>query len=209
MSHSKQNSSDDNQKITLATYEKGVETYLKKTRSEISGGLKEYLDYILTKVPKDAHILEIGSATGRDADYIESKGYNLTRSDAVQGFVEYIRSQGKVALIFNVLSDKLGQQYDVVIATAVLLHLNTEQLAVALENINTHLTINGVLILAVKQGDGEEYSFHKMKTGRYFKYWQQADLVKAVKAGGFLIDECFINENSKWLICIARKKQSE
>jgi cyclopropane fatty-acyl-phospholipid synthase-like methyltransferase len=205
MSLSRQSSKDENQKITLITYERGVETYAKNTRGDISDSLKQYLDHILTQIPPGAKILEIGSATGRDATYIESRGYDITRSDAVKGFVTKMQNDGYEAIQFNVLSDVLPKTYDAIIATAVLLHMTVGQFSTALNNISVHLNTGGTLVIAVKQGEGEEYSTHKMGSKRFFKYWIPKDLEKIVENHGFTVVECSSLGSKKWLTCIARR----
>lgn len=205
MSPSKQNKERNNQDITLAAYETNYEKYIERTRSDISDALEEYLDYVLTKISPGSEILEIGSATGRDADYIESKGHTVTRTDAVTGFVEYMRKSGHQAQIFNVLTDAFNRKFDVVLATAVLLHLTAEQFGEALTNIHQHLRNDGIVILAVKIGDGEEYSTHKLDTPRYFKYWQPDELSAAVSSQGFNVQESRLLSGDKWLTCIATK----
>ena len=72
----------DNQTVTLNTYELNAQNYIDRTPSSIEGDYKQYLDNFLSCVGKEAKILEIGSAVGRDADYIDSKGYSVTRTDA-------------------------------------------------------------------------------------------------------------------------------
>lgn len=205
MSHSKQSNLDENQEITLEAYEKDYLKYIEGTRNDISDTLKEYLDYSLSKIPKGTEILEIGSATGRDADYIEKKGYVIQRSDAVVSFVEYMKQNGHDAQMFNVLTDSLNKEFGAVIATAVLLHLNSEQFEKALSNIRQHLASDGVLVIAMKVGTGEEYSTHKMNTARYFKYWQPEELSNAVSFQGFNVQESKILSGTKWLTCIATK----
>lgn len=56
---------------------------------------------------KDASILEIGTGPGRDADYIESLGYSVTRSDAVESFIEYNKSKNKNIIKLNLYEDKI------------------------------------------------------------------------------------------------------
>ena len=84
-----------NHTITLKTYEDGTQKYIDDTRSEVIGEFKTHIDNALAKINKNANILEIGTATGRDADYIESKGYTVTRTDIVEGFLDYQRQQDK------------------------------------------------------------------------------------------------------------------
>lgn len=203
MSHSKQ--SNDNQEITLATYERGVLDYASRTKSEVTDEIKRYLDSILEHVPKTAAILEIGSATGRDADYIESLGYKIDRSDVVDGFIELQQKAGHAVHKFNVLTDSLPNTYDLIIASAVFLHFTEEQFVVALENVRNHLNENGMFVLSVKEGVGEEYSTHKMHAKRYFRYWQEDELREKLIANNFTVEKIALFENDKWLVAFIRK----
>lgn len=203
MSPSKPN--NENQAITLATYAKDVERYITETSSVVEGTLQDYLDRILEHIPAEAEILEIGSATGRDADYIESRGYQVQRSDAVEGFVTYMQQKGTQAITFNVLTDTLDKKYDAIIATAVFLHFTDEQFTSALMNLHNHLRKDGVMMLAVKPGAGEEYTDRKMGAARYFKYWDEIGLSRIVSANGFTVINCEIISDGLWLECIAKK----
>src|SRR5690348_18508311 len=81
--------------ITLGSYELGVEPYVANTAAEVSGLFKEWIDKTLSLVTKKASILEIGSGFGRDARYIESKGYSVERTDATKGFIELLEKRSE------------------------------------------------------------------------------------------------------------------
>lgn len=66
--------SEQNQK-TLSTYNAHIQQYINNTGGVTDGSLKELLDAVLADVPREAAILEIGSAFGREAKYLQSKGY--------------------------------------------------------------------------------------------------------------------------------------
>ena len=80
---------DDNQRVTIDTYEKNAHLYIERTAATVANDLKEYFHTLLTNLPKDATILEIGSGAGRDANYIESLGYSALRTDVVEVFVNH------------------------------------------------------------------------------------------------------------------------
>jgi hypothetical protein len=84
----------ENNKKTLDAYESGLDEYLAAMIPSVQGAVKSWIDAGLALLPKHAHILEIGSAHGRDADYIESCGYAIDRTDAAQSFVNYMISRG-------------------------------------------------------------------------------------------------------------------
>jgi hypothetical protein len=77
---------DDND-LTLLSYEGHTNDYMAANKPITEGNLKEWVDRVLSFVPKGSRILELGSAYGRDADYIELAGYKVVRTDAVKNFV--------------------------------------------------------------------------------------------------------------------------
>jgi hypothetical protein len=65
--------------LTLATYQKAIDTYAANTPAEISLDMVEFLDAIVHHVPS-GHILELGSGLGREADY---HGLRVEHTDQV------------------------------------------------------------------------------------------------------------------------------
>ncbi|MEX3008514.1 class I SAM-dependent methyltransferase [Hoeflea sp. TYP-13] len=194
---------DKNQHITIKTYQENPQHFIDRTPSEIGGEFKDFLDRILARVPMDAEILEIGTATGRDADYIESRGYSVMRTDIVDAFVEFQRSKGSYACKFDALTGDLAKTFDLVLASAVFHHFNNRQFDQALENTHKHLKCGGYFALAVKHGKGEEYSEEKMESPRYFRYWRADELEDRLMGHGFEVEEMRLGEGGKWLLCIA------
>ena len=194
----------DNQNITIETYENGITQYFESTDKEVTGEFKDYIDSFLALVPQDAAILEIGSATGRDADYIESQGYTVTRTDVVEGFLDYQREQGHTVEKYDAIAGDLSKTFDLIIATAVFLHFDDEQFSQALHNTKRHLNPGGYFAISLKQGEGEEYSEHKMDSPRYFKYWDKKTLQTALTDVGFSIHAVSESPDRKWIRCIAQ-----
>ncbi len=193
----------ENQTITLKTYEDGTQKYIDDTRSEVTGEFKTYIDAALAKINKNADILEIGTATGRDADYIESKGYTVTRTDIVEGFLDYQRQQGKTIEKFDAINGNLNRQFDLILALAVFHHFTENQFLKALQNTKQHLKPGGYFALSLKQGTGEKYSNEKMENPRYFLYWTPEKLETVLSQNGFIIDTLEETVDGKWLQCIA------
>jgi SAM-dependent methyltransferase len=74
--------------LTFNSYNDEFQTYVDRTTDEVTGSIKEFIDAFLENFDKDATILEIGSGTGRDADYVERLGYRVLRTDAAEDFVK-------------------------------------------------------------------------------------------------------------------------
>lgn len=201
---------NDANKRTLASYEAHIQEYNDGTPQEVSEGVKGWIDQMLDEVPKDASIVEIGSAFGRDANYIEGKGYEVQRTDATHGFVELLSSQGYSAKDFNLITDEFDKSYDVVFADAVLLHFTREELELALGKVYTALTSGGRFAFSLKQGEGERWSEDKLGSPRFFCYWTKAHITEVLERTGFIHTVITTSEfgtnNPQWLHIIASKQ---
>lgn len=197
---------DSNDK-TIKAYEERFKEYAAVHTQTIASDRKPWLDHVLTFVPKQGLILEIGSADGLDAAYIESKGFNVIRSDATKSFVDLLRSQGYNARLVNAIKDDLGHGYDMIFAYAVFLHFTIEQLDLVLNKIHKSLKPGGVLVFTVKAGVGSEWTTTKLGLPRFFQYWQEPNLKARLEAAKFEIVEISKRAGSTadWLQVIARK----
>jgi len=192
------------QAITIQTYEENWEKYITGTVSDISGEYKDWIGKVLSFINRDSVIFEAGSASGRDADYIENLGFHVIRSDVAEGFVNYQKKLGKDAIKFDLLRDTFNLKYDLIFANVVLLHFNTEELTLVLENIKNGLKSGGLLAFTTKAGNGEEFSTHKMNSARYFKYWEINELKQLFLDLGFVIEVFQHGVDSKWIQGIVR-----
>lgn len=198
--------SHDNDK-TLKSYEDHVQDYVAGTPQAVEGEFKAWIDRVLKLVPKHGTILELGSAFGRDAAYIKSKGYKVIATDAVQGFVDLLQKSGHEARMLNALTDDFGHDYDMIFANAVLLHFTPDQVKEILQKAHRSLKPTGILAFSVKRGNGQSWSEAKLNAPRYFYYWKRDDLESVVKVAGFKVVELADRNGTsdKWLQVIARK----
>ncbi|QQG51032.1 MAG: class I SAM-dependent methyltransferase [Candidatus Saccharibacteria bacterium] len=182
---------EDSNKITLTTYNNHTADYIRATPSSHDGVVQQWLilwiDRALAEIKKGGHVLEIGSATPRDANYIRSKGYSVQCSDATPNFVEHLKSLGEPALTINVTEDKIEGKYDMIYANAVFPHLTDTQVDAALENIYQALNNGGVLAFNIKQGEDDEWVNEKFNDKRYINYWQPHEICDAVVHAGFTL----------------------
>ena len=188
--------------MTLNSYELGVDAYISGSPSDVSR-FKEWLDKTLSHFSKDARIFEVGSGFGRDACYIESKGFKVERSDAKKAFIHVLQQKGFSAQLFNLLADDFTGIYDLIFANAVLLHFTSSEFKTALSKIYSALSTNGIFSFTVKHGDGEEWTSVKVGHPRYFRYWQMDALTPVLESQGFSVLDCSTDE--KWLQLITRK----
>lgn len=200
--------SDTNDK-TVQSYDAHIQEYIDGTPQVVQGFVKDWIDTVLAGLPKDAKILEFGSAFGRDADYIESKGYKVQRTDVTPGFVKLLQSQGHQASILNAITDDLGGPYDLVFADAVLLHFTRDEARTVISKVFNALADNGRFAFSLKQGEGESWSEDKLGAPRYFCYWTKDTIEPLVNKAGFgkvKINDDYNGSTARWLHVIADKQ---
>lgn len=175
---------NDNAK-TLETYEHNASAYIDGTRQVVAGDNKDWLDRTTGYLPPSSTILELGSGFGRDATYLENLGYGVICSDAVPRFVTSLRESGHNTQQINVLKDKFGGPYNLVLANMVLLHFDTEEVNRILNRVRTALTPQGVFSFSVRRGKGTEWSNDKLGAPRYYKYWSHSELWELMDSNDF------------------------
>jgi len=158
---------------TLETYNQKVQEYVEGTPQEVSGDLREWIHAGLEWLPTDANIMELGSGFGRDADYMESLGYHVLRTDAAEGFVNLLTEQGHDdTRMFDAINGTYPQgELDLVFADAVLLHFASEETRNVLHKVHDSLTPAGRFAFTLKGGEGTEWSTAKLGAPRFFTYW--------------------------------------
>jgi predicted TPR repeat methyltransferase len=194
---------EDSNQITLDSYNSHIQEYVNRTKQQLDGDLKAWIDKALKLAYKDDPILELGSGFGRDADYIENQGYKIQRTDAAQAFVDLMQRQGHEAKLLNAITDDFGGPFGMVFANAVLLHFKPDETALVLKKAHATLISEGILAFSVQKGNGERWSNPKLNAPRYFYDWESDKLQKAVTEAGFVVTEVETSTNSKWLHVIA------
>lgn len=191
---------------TIKSYEQSVAQYAAATPSTVNDVLKSWLDASVKDLPFSATIFEIGSGTGRDALYLQSLGYTVRCSDATEAFRKQLRQNGLMVENFNVITDEFEDTYALILADAVLLHLTAEQTNIALKKIYHALIPDGRLALTLKEGEGTEWTDHKIGLPRYFTYWTEEAIRHSLNEAGFKAIDISRNgpTERRWLSIIAR-----
>ena len=173
-----------NVEVTLGSYERGAESYLRHSPQEPHSSLVAFRERVLEQMAPRQRLLELGTGPGRDAAFFEARGIVVQRSDGAQAFVSRLREQGHDARLLDVTRDELGQDFDAIFANAVLLHLNPGQLAALLERAGEAVRPGGLLAFTVKEGEGEIWSEEK-ELRRYFRFWREPELRQLLERSGW------------------------
>lgn len=123
-------------------------------------------------------VLEIGSGPGWDADFLETLGLTVRRTDATRRFLELQAARGKQGELLDVITGPVGGPYDAVVAMCVLIHIPRDEIDPVLAKLAGSLRPGGALIVSMRDGDGET-------TGKYHTvYWRRADFAARLVAAG-------------------------
>jgi 2-polyprenyl-3-methyl-5-hydroxy-6-metoxy-1,4-benzoquinol methylase len=196
----------DEQRLTITTYDQTVDLYM--TRQDLTIAGQTYIDWIdtaLERIRKESAILEIGSGYGRDADRLESNGYNVHRTDVSESFIQYQESQGKKVDRFNPILEIMSARYDLALANGVFLHFPPAELKLAFQNLHESLKDNGMVVFSTKIGDGwEGLVYHHLIQPRYEKFWKIEELKKLILECRFKILE--MDSDDKWTRVTVQKE---
>lgn len=196
---------------TIESYNAHIQEYIDGTPHEVLGVVKDWLDGSLADVPKDARILEFGSAFGRDAKYLAGLGYTVECTDATPAFVDLLQQKGFDAKVLNAITDELPQGLDFVLANAVLLHFNRDEAVLVIKKVFDSLNTNGKFAFTLIQGEGEGWSEKKLGAPRFFCYWTEPQIRDVLESTGFGDVEISGDKaaaNATWLQIVARKNAS-
>lgn len=198
--------SEQNDK-TIETYNSAFEKYLTNIQPLPVDHVKIWLNKAISKLPKTAKILEIGSAGGTEADYLESDGYCVIRSDVIDGFIKYNEAKGRNCLKLNAIKDDLPIECDLIFANAVLLHFTKVEARIFLKKCYESLSPAGRLALTTKQGDDYYWQMNVLDSPRFEQFWQAEDLEAELGAAGFKVTDLVKSKSSSrdtiWIELIA------
>ncbi len=192
---------------TVESYNTHVQEYIDGTPHEVSGVVKDWLDGSLADVPKDARILEFGSAFGRDAEYLAGLGYTVECTDATPAFVDLLQTKGFDAKVLNAITDELPHGLDFVLANAVLLHFTRDEATQVIGKVYGALEPNGKFAFSLQQGEGEGWSEKKLGAPRFFCYWTEPQIREVLECTGFgdvEISSDKATANATWLRIVAK-----
>lgn len=116
---------------------------------------------VLHLIPKaPCRIVDIGSGTGRDAAWFAANGHHVVAvepTDALREAAQRIHSWPAIEWLndslpeLRVLSSR-GDRFDLVMLTAVFMHLDAEQRRRAMPNLASLMQGNGAMIMSLRHG---------------------------------------------------------
>ena len=174
------------------------------------------VDKLLSMLPANASILDIGCGAGQKTEYLVNKGINVTGADFSEEMVTIAKEQ-MPATRFLVLDfyniDEVEETFDCVVAQAVLLHIPKKDVVRVLEKTKQVLKPSGLLYLAVKerrQGSPDEKGEVENDYGdeykRFFSYFSIPELKSYLEQAGFSVVSSDVVDlgHTRWIQVIAQ-----
>ena len=187
---------------TIAYYERSAREYAKEIDPLPPANRAAALRRLMASVPPGGVVLEVGSGTGRDADYLESLGAAVRRTDAARSFAEIQAERGKRVALLDVVAQDLGGPYDAVLAMCVLMHVEPEQIDRVLGKVAGALRPGGGFLVSVREGHGESPGPAAMA------FWSRGEFAERLTAAGLTVvwDEQHVDcDGDAWLTFLARR----
>jgi SAM-dependent methyltransferase len=171
---------------TIASYEECASSYAQSTAPAPGSQETPGLRVLLTTLPRQGPVLEIGSGPGWDADWLETRGVTVRRTDATQGFVNLQQRRGASAELLDVVSDNIAGPYVGVMALYVFQHFDRPQLPGVLAKVARALIPGGVLLFSIREGCGDLLEGRGDGNGYFCAQWQKTDLDAGLAELGFI-----------------------
>lgn len=213
-------------KRTVEVYKKTAKEYISSsintTEDEIIKAerkkekLQKFIKESFSSLKKQSKILEIGSADGENAKYIEDLGFKVTPSDIAEDFLDAIKKLNLDPIKLDIVEDEIKEKYNGVFCWRVFVHFTKEDAKKVLEKVYNILEGDGIFIFnamnrEIRNVEDEWVDFEgKFHIGidRYYNYYYQEELDNMIKLTGFNIIN-FHKEggefNNKWLVYVLKK----
>lgn len=191
---------------TLNYYNVNAEVFCHNTSSvEFTDTQSKFL----SKLDKNAQILDFGCGSGRDTKAFLDQGY---RVEAIDGSSELCKlaTQYTGITVRHMLFQELSavDQYDAIWACSSILHLSLDELSDVMRKMTAALKSNGIIYTSFKYG-----AFSGERNGRYFTDMTKdtfADFIRNID--GLVTEEQWISSDirpgrgeEQWLNIILRK----
>lgn len=196
---------------TLASYERIAHSYAESTRGTPDGELAVMMRQMIDSRPHAGAILELGSGPGWDADFIESLGAEVRRTDATKAFCDFQVSRGRVAERLDAITDSFTDvrwpHYDGAMAMYVLQHIERKDTPLVLEKVAAALTPGGTFLVSIRDGVGEECEGDSAANRYHVTLWEERPFKDALIKAGLepLRIVHSVDAEGPWLILLARK----
>ena len=153
----------------MSYYDNNAAAFVESTRLV---DMQPLYQRFLPLLPGQAHILDAGCGSGRDAKYFIEQGYKVTAFDASTEITALAEKElGQPVSVQRLQEIQYQNQFEGIWACASLLHVPAKELPDVFHRLARALKPNGVIYCSFKYGQGEDE-----KQGRRFTDMDEAGL---------------------------------
>jgi ubiquinone/menaquinone biosynthesis C-methylase UbiE len=198
--------------ITRATYEQIAPTYA-QVSAVMGENLTAFAEKFIHLLEPDAQILDVGCGPGRDMAWFESRNMHVTGVDYTQAMLEIARAKVHGSLVkadMRQMPFEAGS-IDGIWCSASLLHLPKTDSPAALLEFKRVLKPDGILFLAVQEGEHLETREVYGENQHLFARYSMPEMTKMLEVAGFQIFEHDAHESRDriWIRLLARVEKSD
>lgn len=194
-------------RLTVAGYERCARDYAASVDRVPSPAGAEALRQLAAAVAPGSRVLEIGSGPGWDADFLETLGIDVHRTDAATAFCDVQAERGKRCDPLDVLADPIDGPYSGIVMLCVLQHFERRQLDAVLRKLAGALCAGGGLLLMYPEGEDDAWEHGASGDYRVVR-WARDALDARLARAGFAVawDNAFDGRGGSWRSVLARKQ---
>lgn len=197
-----------NNNRTIQSYEACALQYAASVSNDPSQPIKEVVQRLVEIAGKGGTILEVGSGPGWDADFIESLGLTVRRTDATEAFRKFQSNRGKKIESLNILTDQFGGVYDGIMALYVLQHIDRSQVPLVLHKVAEAMRLGGAFLVCLLEGENELWEQGDVSGDYHIVFWKEADFIDALNTAGLEViwNTRHVDNEGCWITILAQKK---
>jgi ubiquinone/menaquinone biosynthesis C-methylase UbiE len=200
----------DTFKQVQAAYDQMVVEYAKRNHSNMADNLVVLAQELIQHIGINGQIIEVGCGTGRDMSWFETQRNTITGIDLSMGMLAYARKEVRGNLV-SMNMRHLGfcsNYFDGAWCCASLLHLPKTDAVYTLQEIRRVLKLEGMLVLSIQKGTGEDWEdSYVPDVKRFFARYQQDEMKNILSDNGFSVRKADSSQevDREWLsfVCIA------
>lgn len=192
---------------TVAGYDRCARDYAAEVSSTPSPEGAVALRQLADAVAPGNRVLEIGSGPGWDADFLETLGVDVHRTDVTAAFCDFQAERGKRCEPLDVLTDEIAGRYHGIVMLYVLQHFERAELDAVLHKLAQALDPGGALLLSYAEGDDEHWQHGDSGDYRVVRWTREAFDARLARAGlVFVWEHAFEGKDWPWRIVLARRQ---
>jgi ubiquinone/menaquinone biosynthesis C-methylase UbiE len=163
--------------------------------------VKTEADLFISKLPKGATLLDLGSGPGNHGLYFQQQGLRVLCADISEEMLRLCRAKGLEAVHTDIEAMEFRPQtFDAVWSYASLLHIPKVKIPSVVQKLYDIVKPGGFLGLAVKEGEGEGFEVNEKypDTQRWFTYFTDEEVKNLFTPSFTVAYENKINVKNKY-----------